>query len=291
MKNPTLELQSQIEAYEAELAKLKSELKQLTQPKADPPSAIRQTPSAIADAIRRNTKEAAEKQLLVQGFEDAIAELTSALEWRQEQLAQLEKEQIRESRLLRVEQGREKIRAQIGEVENAAENLKNLFMNLRFLAAEYSEDFSAVYPASSGAITLNTAYLLNYGTLSIPKLTEEGGRFNLTCVRFDPFQAERERHWQEVREKEAKIHREGAQMLARLQLQKKEEECRQRREELTLQMEGKKQDLESLYAHKRKLTSWGGTNFDVVNGSIGELIQQIRQIESEIRELDSNPVE
>lgn len=290
MKNPTLELQSQIQAYEAELASLQSELKQLTQPKADPQPDS--SPSAIASAIRQSAKDTAEKHLLVRGIEDAIAELTNALEWRQEQLAALEKEQIRESRLLRIEEGREKIRAQISEVENAAENLKNLFMNLRFLAAEYSEDFSAVYPASSGAITLNTAYLLNYGPLSVPKLTDENGRFNLTCIRFDPFQAEKDKHWQEVRQKEAKIHREGAEMLARLQREKKQQEHRQQREKLTLQMEQKKNDLEILYARRNELSSWGGNvNLDAINASTRTLVQEIRQIEAEIDELDSNPLE
>ncbi len=289
MENIASELRSQISDYEIELGKLQSELKQLTQSKPDlQPNS---SPGAIASAIRQSAKDTAEKQLLVRGIQDAIAELTSALEWRQEQLAQLEKEQIRESRLERIEQGREKVRAQISEVENAAENLKTLFMNLRFLAAEYSEDFSTVYPPTAGGITLNTAYLLNYGALSIPKLVEENGRFVLTCVRFDPFQAEKDRHLQEVRERDAKIHREGAQMLARLQQEKIQQERHRQRENLTLQMEGKRQHLENLYAHKRKLTSWGGTNFDVVNGSIGELIQQIRQIEAEIGELDSNPVE
>lgn len=289
MENVASTLRSQIEDYEIELGKLQSELKQLTQPKIDPQP---DSPGAIASAIRQNAKDTAEKQLLVRGIEEAIAELTNALEWRQEQLAQLEKEQIRESRLLRVEEGREKIHAQISEVENAAENLKNLFMNLRFIAGQYGEDFSKIYPPSSGSITLNTAYLLNYGPLSIPKLTEENGLFNLSCVRFDPFQAERERHLQEVRERDAKIHRQGAEMLARLQREKKQQEHRQQREKLTLEMQRKKSDLEIIYARRNELSSWGGNvNLDAINGSTRALVQEIRQIEAEIDELDSNPVE
>ncbi len=289
MENIALELQSQIKDFEFELSKLHLELKQLTHPKADPQL---DSPGAIASAIRQSAKDTAEKQLVIRGIEDAIAELTSALQWRQQQLAALEKEQIREFRNRRVQEGREKIRAQIDEVENAAENLKTLFMHLRLLAAEYAEDFSAIYPATSGEITLNTAYLLNYGVLSIPKLTEESGRFNLSCIRFDPFQAEKDRHLQEVREKDAKIHREGAQTLVRLQLEKKQQEQRQQREKMTLQMEQKKSDLESLYMRRKELNSWGGNvNLDAINNSIGSLIKEIREIESEIHALDSNPVE
>lgn len=290
MENVTSELRSQIADYQTELAKLQSELKQLTQPKADPQPDS--SPIAIASAIRQSAKDTAEKHLLVQGIQDAIAELTSAVEWRQAQLADLEKEELRQSHLERIEEGKQKIRAQVDEVENAAENLKTLFMNLRFLAAEYESDFSALHPPSSGTITLNTAHLLNYGVLSVPQLVEREGRFTLSCIRFDPFQVEKQKHFQEVRERDAKIHRQGAEMLARLQREKKQQEHRQQREKLTLQMDQKKKDLENLYARRNELSSWGGNvNLDPINSSIGALVQEIRQIEAEIDELNSNPIE
>ncbi len=289
MENIASALQSQIELYESEISKLQSELQQLTQPKADPQL---DSPGAIASAIRQSVKDTVERQQLVQGIEEAIAELTSALEWRQEQLAQLEKQQIRESRLERIEQGRQKIRAQFDEVEKAAENLKTLFMNLRFLAGEYGEDFSAIHPPSSGTVALNTSYLLNFGALSIPKLVEENERFHLSCIPFDPFQAEKDKHWQEVRQKEAKIHREGAELVARLRLEKQQQEQRQQRENLTLQLEQKKNDLESLSVRRNEFVSWrGGVNLDAITSSIRNLVEEIRQIESEIDALDSNPVE
>lgn len=183
------DLRSEIKAFEDEIGKLEQELGVVGGRTLQ--LATSTDPSAIATAVREQAQQVVERQPILKGIRDAIAELTSHLVQKQAQLDQLAAQQLKEDRVKRIEEGRSRLRAKFSDIETAAQSLQNLYCDLKAIALEYETDFAQVYPPSSGHKQLNRAALLNYELLWLPQLTEESDRFILHSKVVDIFEEEK----------------------------------------------------------------------------------------------------
>jgi tRNA U55 pseudouridine synthase TruB len=214
------DLQLEIKSFESEIANLQAELVavggrtlELSLGESDA--------ETISKSVRLAAAQVVERQPVLRGLKDAIAELSSRLIQKQSQLEELEVVELKQSRKKRIEQGKSLLRAKFADVETAAQSLQNLYFNLKAIALEYEKDFAEINPPTSSGAVLNRNSLLNIEPLYLPHFVEEKDRFVLSNKFFDLFQQERrlieqqrldqsrlyrqdqERQWAEIKQKQA----------------------------------------------------------------------------------------
>jgi hypothetical protein len=271
-------LQLEIKSFEIEIQKLNQELTEVGGFTLRLASS--NAPSEIAKSIRTEAQQVLERQPVIKGLRDAIAELTSRLEQKQSELEKLEKEQQKQSRKKRIEQGKSLLCSKSADVEQAAESLKNLFLELKSLAREYEGDFNQINPPTSSRQILNTASLLNFGMLTTPTLTQNDGRFLLSSQAFDVFESKKEALRRE-RVEVSRISKEyNDQMMLELRRRENDEKMRVDREYKTSLLISKRQELKDfLAARADRLLSLKTANVDDFNNAIASLEVEIESLQ------------
>lgn len=243
------------------------------------------SPSDIAQAVRLTAAEAPARQAEVQGLRNAIAELTSRLQTRQASLADLERQQVRQQRLARLEEGKRRIRGKGKELQQAAQAVQSLLSDLEALNREYREDFNALYPNPAFTF-LGVDGLVSFQPISLPKLVElEGKRFQVSGIAFDPSEAERLRAREEEGRRFAQLLHPSREQLQVVQERREREKAEQERERLKSLLEEKKNERRYFQDEHHKWSRAGGMNLDRITNRIGSLNQEIDQIESQLNVL------
>lgn len=273
-------LKGEIQSYQVEISRLEQEMAHLSKSTALSAS----SPAGIADAIRKNALESPARQAELQGIKNAIAELTSRLNQKQQQFAELKKERQHQLHLAQLAQGRQEIRSKVGEVEAAAQSLRSLYLELKLLASRYEPDFQALYPTSSAAFRfLNIYSLIDFQQLSIPKLDEQEGRFTLSCASFDVYAAEKLRQKEEEQRKFLRLQAQADEQARVMQQQREREQQQRECERLTSLLEQKK--LERAYLLDQK-SIWGSSmNVDRLTAKIEALDVEITEMQCQINAL------
>lgn len=272
------ELRQEIKAFESEIANLQAELAAvggLTLKLASSESA-----SDISSSVRGEAVRVIERQPILKGIKDAIAELNSRLQPKKVQLGELEKQKAQQHQLERIEEGRAKLRAKFADVEEAAESLKNLFFELKAIALEYEKDFAEINPPGSGNIVLNTASLLNYEAIALPQLVEKGGRFILGSKYIDLFEVEKEALKRQRLEQSQAWRQNHDEQIAQAQRERAEAQMLVARKERESFIDQKQEQLKTLINQR----AWSLHGQAITNPS--QFDGAITKLEAEIENLD-----
>jgi len=272
------DLRLEIESFEAEISSLQKELA-LVGGKTLELATSENSANAISKSIRSEAQRVIEQQPVLQGIRNAIAELNSRLQPKKLQLGELEAQELRQCRIERIEQGRSKLRAKFGDVEEAAESLKNLFFELKAIALEYEKDFAEINPPGSGNIVLNTASLLNYEAIALPKLVERDGRFILGSEFIDLFKIEKESLRQERLQQSLAWRHNHDEQVAQAQREKAEARSQTEQRERSALLKAKQIELvEIKVARANRLSS-------LKTADVGGFDSAIAKLEAEIENL------
>jgi len=118
--------------------------------KANNPQPISDDPITISEGIRAAV-ETYQRITNVQGLKDAIARLEIGVQERQKQVAGIERQLELQQKRKRLEEGRNRFRAKIKEVEKFLRYCKHS-LDLKSIALEYEQDFKAVNSNSSNTL-------------------------------------------------------------------------------------------------------------------------------------------
>ncbi len=276
------ELRQEIKAFSDEIEKLQQELAAAGGRTLQLATSVE--PSAIATAVREQAQSLVQQQPILQGIQDAIAELGSRLQQKKLQLQELEIAELKRQRAQRVEEGRSLLRAKSANVEQAAEALKSLFFELKALVREYEEDFSHIYPPTPVRRELNTASLLNFGLLTIPTLTENDGRFLLKSQALDVFESEKAALQKQRLEASRRSRQNHEDMVAQLKQREADEKLRTEREYRASLLISKRQELKDFVAARSdRLLALKTADVGGFDSAIASLQEEIEQLEKPVQ--------
>lgn len=272
------QLKQEIEDFEREIQKLQQQLAAAGGRTLQ--LAIGDSPSDISKALQLEAQQVVERQPVLQGIRNAIAELTTRLNQKQSQLQQLEKEQQKQARVKRVEVAQQKLREQVEKIDDIASLLESAYLDLKAIYKEANPDFKALSSAEPGSYAYTMHQLIHFQVVQVPTLVEKNGSFTLgsrTVNLFEPEQkaareeqAARSRAYRENREKQ----------MAEIQQKQIAEEARQRREQLEAMLSAKQAELEGIKARRAELKTWGGSmNLSGFDHAIAQLEHEIASLE------------
>jgi predicted RNase H-like nuclease (RuvC/YqgF family) len=227
-------LRREIESFEAEISSLQKELARVGG-KTLELATSENSASAISKSIRQEAEQIVERQPVLRGIKDAIAELTSRLNEKQSQFEQLQSELEKQERVKRVEIAKQQLREHIEKVDDIASLLESEYLLLKTIYKESNADFKALGSAEPGSYAYGMNQLINFEFLRLPVLHEKDGSFILSSRVFDLFGSEqkarqqeqaaqsrayredREREWAQIKQREAeKKLRTWVDLIARL---------------------------------------------------------------------------
>lgn len=272
------DLKQEIKSFENEIEKLQQELTAIGGRTLEL-SLGASDAETISKSVRLAASQVVERQPVLKGLKDAIAELTSHLVQKQSQLQQLEAVELKQETKRRVEEGRSRLRSKFPDIETAAQSLQNLFFELKAIALEYEADFAQIHPPTSGGTALNRNSLLNYEVLALPTITEENQRFILNSRFINLFEAER---------KAIERQRLENSQAYRLERQREQAEIKQR--ELDEQLKIEEKERQSLLKSKRlQLAEYKDARRNRLAGlataNVSDFDDAIAKLEAEIENL------
>ncbi len=273
------ELRQEIKSFEVEISSLEKELAAVGGRTLQLASG-ENSASAISKSIRQEAEQIIERQPVLKGIKDAIAELNSRLQPKKAQLGELEAQELKQHRIERIEQGRSRLRDKFADVEQAAESLKSLFFELKAIAQEYERDFAEINPPTSGGSVLNRNSLLNYEVLALPTITEENQRFILNSRFINLFEAERKAIERERLEQSQAYRDDHKQQLAQAQQRRVDEQMLVARKQSESFVNQKQEELKTLINKRAwSLNGQAATNPSEFDGAIAKLKEEIADLE------------
>lgn len=271
MEHEIEQLRLEITAYEDELGKLQNELSELSKHKAQAQQTVEQRP-------------------VIQGLQNAIAELDSRLKSKQRQLSELERQREVRLRRQRLEEGRAAVRAKIADIQKRCGQLKSEYLELKQLELRFGSDFRLELNRSYGGLNEIDALVMFRG-LTLPELKEvkQTGNFALTCSFFDPWAEER---LQERAAQTARLSQIQAQTKAQVaadQQQRAAQKQRQEQERLENLLKIKQSELKEALSTQAEWKSQAkrgvALDFSRINGYIAGLEAEIEKVHAQLHQV------
>lgn len=281
VQNEIILLESQISSINEQIAALQEQTANLKTNIVTP--TYEGDLKSFTKEVKSASQTIATHQPQIEMLEQAIANLQSQLPAKNAALAELQKQEVRQARLKRLDEGRVLLREKISQIEELAQTLADTYLELKRIQMEHDVDFKAIYPPSLGSQVLGRHSLVNFHGLMIPKLFEEVGLFIATSIPFDVFAQER------------KVQQQAEAKKWATQIANAETATQQhRRERAKLTLETRRANLENLIrmkqeeleAVKQKRAQWldfGGTNTaDRFDAAIHSVQVEINSIQTEL---------
>lgn len=280
MKSQSEHLKQEITDYEKELKKLQGELAAVT--RNNTPTQAN-SPSGIASAIRAAAVETHERAVDVQGLRDAIAALQTGLGQKQQQLADLVKQQQRQQAEERSNKGLKILREIAVEVESLGQQLQQCFYKAKAISNEYSSDSRLARNLSPQHFNAYSDVLDTTGLICTPTLSETGGRFFIGLDTLDLMAMEKEQARLAEAQKFSAIARESEAAVQRQQEQAAAIHAASERERLNSLLRIKRDELSVAEDTRASWKTHGGNmNFDRVDALISRLEAEIREAEADL---------
>lgn len=286
-------LQTEIEAIETELLKLRHERLQLEQPCLAPVGG----PEQIATAAKAAAVAVAERQPQLTGVVDAIALLEQQLLPLQgvfDQLkAQAKMEQDQLERAKRLEVGQAKIQDQVEKIHDLSALLETAFWELKSLHQEFGADYRAAQQRPDGtAFGWSVQDLIQFSSVQVPDVVTLGDRFVLQTRGIDLFKPEKEAARMAQLQKSA-IHVESREEAHRVrQLAEAAQEKRREVERLRGLLAGKHLELKGYERQVAALVSSGytktGGNLRLDDSIVGRLKTEIQELETQLQQQEES---
>lgn len=287
VSNEIIMLESQISSINEEINSLKEQANKLKQDIHTPQYAgdVKQ----FGKEVKSASQTLVAHQPQIEMIEEAIANLQSSLPAKTAALAELKKEQIRQQRLTRLDEGRGLLRQKINQVEELAKTLADAYFELKTIQMEHDVDFKAIYPPSIGSQILGRSSFVNFHNLMVPTMFEEVGLFVVSAIPFDVFAQERQAQQQADAVK-------WATQIANAETSKTKAENNRKLARINLELEGlqgqlgvKNQELQLAQATKEQ---WqqdkGPINFDRIDSYISRLNAEASELQNKIATLETS---
>ncbi|MGL4621485.1 MAG: hypothetical protein ACRCZS_20900 [Chroococcidiopsis sp.] len=273
-------LTNEIESYQQELTKLKTELSAASQviPKVQSDSA-----ADISSAFRAAAVATHERASDIQGIRNAIAELTTRLNQKQIQFEELEKEQQKQARVKRVEAAQQKLREQVEKIDDIASLLESAYYDLKAIYKEANSDFKANGSAAPGSYAYGMHQLIHFEFPRLPVLIEKDGSFTLGSRVFDLFEPEKKAEQAERAARSRAYRLERERELTEIKQRELDEKLRIERQEAAALLKNKRSQLEAFRAERaRWLAGLATANVSDFDDAIAKLEAEIENLQKPV---------
>jgi hypothetical protein len=190
MENKIEHLKQEIQNYEIELKKLRSELNAFNA--IAPPQPESNHPGDIAKAFRAAAVATAQKLTDTQGLKNAIAALEAQLAQKRSQFQELDKQQQHQERLKRIEVGKAEAKSLGDEINSLVSQLESKISELKTICHRYEPDYRVLNSKPDFKDYWRPPEFVLFAHLSVPVFLEHQGQLTLGMRPFDVFQSERE---------------------------------------------------------------------------------------------------
>lgn len=287
--NQTQKLTAEIEVYQQEIQRLKSELAALNQSQK-PPSDL--SPTQIKDAYIAVAREAQERILSRQAIQDAIAVLEQIFSDKKAALAMLEIEEENTFRQRRLEASREKIECLIKSINESSELAERDLLELKTIFQEINPDYRALQvsgnPNPSAGWLIND--LVDFRNVSLPIGAKQGSGYVIGSRNVNLYELEQSASLQRQAES-ARLRADRRAALFEEQQEKSKQEYSQQEEtRLQVLLAQKQQLLGRAKIERQKYLSWGTVDVRDIDRTLATLTSELQDLEEKINQLREDNV-
>lgn len=283
MENKIEQFKQEIQDYEIELKKLRSELNSFNAVAPQPESS---RPGDIAKAFRSAAIATAERVADIQGLKSAIAALEGQLAQKRSQLQNLQQRQQHQQRLDRIQTGKATAKSVGAEINDLVSQLESKINELKAVCYEYEPDHRVLNSKPDFGIYWRPPEFIVFGQLVVPVFLENQGQLTLSTRPIDLFKPEKEsqQRAQAERAREGKLAMD-AQIAASQQqkIAKKRQDERERIQEILSVKTTELDEAEALRAkHMEQIARGARLNLDRIDAFIESTNVEIKQLQNEL---------
>lgn len=282
--NPTQKMTAEIEVYQQEIEKLKSELAALSQSQNPPDDTA---PGKLKDAFLATANETQQRILSRQAIQDAIAVLEQIFSDKKAALARLELEEENTFRQRRLVDTRPKIEALIQKINAQSEVLEGDIQELKVIFQEVNPDFRAlqIHVNPDPAAGWSCPDLVTFKQIALPIAAHQGQGYVVGSRPLNLYEVEQSTSLQRQAES-ARLRADRRAALAQEQRQKQEEDAHQREEsQLRVLLKEKTQTLQHAETERAKYEAMGAIDVATINRTITALGFEIEALQDQLQQL------